>query len=136
MKNLEHLEKKLKPWSVLLMYMYLINEFNCIYNSASHYCYTALLYALSLTCCTYFIFNDYWVWPLKDSQWGKVTPAFQIIKKICFVIFLQQIIWKKHVWVFSMKGVLCKNGYVVWWAHFRLIIFLLFCNKFDYNSSQ
>jgi len=33
------------------MYMYLINEFDCIYNSASRYCYmnTALLYAISFT---------------------------------------------------------------------------------------
>jgi len=35
--------------------MYLINEFDCIYNSASHYCYTALLYAISFTFCILFL---------------------------------------------------------------------------------
>jgi len=35
--------------------MYLINEFDYKYNLASHYCYTALLYAISFTFCISFL---------------------------------------------------------------------------------
>jgi len=63
--------------------MYLINAFDCIYNSASHYCYTALLYVVSFTFRISVLMTIKYD-PEKNSQWGKVTPAFQVIEFFMF----------------------------------------------------
>ena len=69
---------------------------------------------------------------LKNSQWGKVTPAFQIIKLFMFChIFFYNKLYDKNMYYYPLWKVFCVKMDMLCDGHiFRLTIFLLFCNNF------